>query len=377
MTTNSNEGTTKRMPSDAKINEALNEGKMVFISNNYLFMIYLPKIITNKMIQDMQTKIKDFSKINTNGTIIFKQKGKPDKRANIEEALQYVKTLVKTKEQEENENKDNYQKALLVHLMENDITIYSYFLKVGEYYHSKEGLLEPFELKNPFITEQDKQDLQDEKEDVNSFATRIIKRMRQHIIPEKEISEQKVKDDVQIRLSRRGLSHITLEHINVPQLDTADGFRVAKRPRAKKKDISGYDHQDESKIDGKITKPISEFPLDDGQYINFSEYLNHFKAIYHTPLFQDQNGQTLDFAVVAEAALVYCRTAGAFWYGKEYKELEIKTLADLEKAYTGEKGNFKGKVLTKGLYVKKEVLQTFFDSFKVFKTVTSDIPVQK
>ena len=81
--------------------------------------------------------------------------------------------------------------------------------------------------------------------------------------------------------------------------------------------------------------------------------------------FVDEKGEYLNFYEVINEIMAACRREGALRYGKEYKGSTFDSYEEVESQYTGERGLFKGIELTKGLYVRRDVLIDELNKYRV------------
>ena len=84
--------------------------------------------------------------------------------------------------------------------------------------------------------------------------------------------------------------------------------------------------------------------------------------------FVSESGEYLDFYEVINKIMAACRNEGALRYGREYKDTNIGSYEDLEKQYDGRRGLFKGIELTKGLYVRRDILIEELKKYRVAVT---------
>ena len=167
------------------------------------------------------------------------------------------------------------------------------------------------------------------------------------------------------------MSGIKITYINTDLINKMSGLAVIKEPKTGRLNIYGYEH-DDSNLSGKKVIDDNDKKIESGYYVNLNEYigiLTHgIEEQYgenSNLAFVDEKGEYLNFYEVINEIMAACRREGALRYGKEYKGSTFDSYEEVESQYTGERGLFKGIELTKGLYVRRDVLIDELNKYRV------------
>ena len=167
------------------------------------------------------------------------------------------------------------------------------------------------------------------------------------------------------------MSGIKITYINTDLINQMNGLAVIREPRTGRINIYGYEHEDIN-LAGKKVIENSESKIESGYYVNLSEYVGILAHGTEEQYGEDSNfafvnedGEYLNFYDVINNIMATCRSEGALRYGKEYKDTSFDSYEELEQQYTGNRGIFKGVELTKGLYVRRDILIDELNKYRV------------
>lgn len=167
------------------------------------------------------------------------------------------------------------------------------------------------------------------------------------------------------------MSGIKITYINTDLINQMNGLAVIREPRTGRINIYGYEHEDIN-LAGKKVIENSESNIESGYYVNLSEYVGILAHGIEEQYGEDSNfafvndeGEYLNFYDVINNIMATCRSEGALRYGKEYKDTSFDSYEELEQQYTGNRGVFKGIELTKGLYVRRDILIDELNKYRV------------
>ena len=311
-----------------------------------------------------------------------------------------------------NTSPETYIRALLTYIQENEMSLEDYYrsfaimLRKGDL-----NSLPSFEQYNPFLNEDDLRRLLDEEDEriVDYFAntmTGVIKLNLENMNnlnnnqPQNNLNNTIENDDDKFNFNNlemenknpmpnleddsleldemsylddktNYMSGIKITYINTDIINHMNGLAVIKEPRSGRINIYGYEN-DDINLAGKKVIENSANTIESGYYVNLSEYIG---ILAHG--IEDQYGNNSNFAFVNEQGdylnfydvinniMATCRNEGALRYGKEYKDANIGSYEELENQYTGSKGVFKGIELTKGLYVRRDILIDELNKYRV------------
>ena len=309
-------------------------------------------------------------------------------------------------------NPETYIRSLLAYIQENEMSLEDYYrsfaimLRKGDL-----NSLPSFEQYNPFLNEDDLRRLLDEEDEriVDYFANtmaRVIELNLENMNnlnnnqPQNNLNNTIENDDDKFNFNNLDMrnenpmpnleddsleldemsylddktnymSGIKITYINTDIINHMNGLAVIREPRSGRINIYGYEN-DDINLAGKKVIENSANTIESGYYVNLSEYIG---ILAHG--IEDQYGNNSNFAFVNEQGdylnfydvinniMATCRNEGALRYGKEYKEANIGSYEELENQYTGSKGVFKGIELTKGLYVRRDILIDELNKYRV------------
>lgn len=309
-------------------------------------------------------------------------------------------------------NPETYIRSLLAYIQENEMSLEDYYrsfaimLRKGDL-----NSLPSFEQYNPFLNEDDLRRLLDEEDEriVDYFANtmaRVIELNLENMNnlnnnqPQNNLNNTIENDDDKFNFNNLDMrnenpmpnleddsleldemsylddktnymSGIKITYINTDIINHMNGLAVIREPRSGRINIYGYEN-DDINLAGKKVIENSANTIESGYYVNLSEYIG---ILAHG--IEDQYGNNSNFAFVNEQGdylnfydvinniMATCRNEGALRYGKEYKEANIGSYEELENQYTGSKGMFKGIELTKGLYVRRDILIDELNKYRV------------
>ena len=265
-------------------------------------------------------------------------------------------------------SKEEYIKSVLEFVDEKNISLLEYYRNVGRQHRVKEAdKLPDFELRNPFLDENDIKLLQERKDDkiVEYFARAMFKvvniniarlKHKKHktnpeevvnkpIVPEREPHEVKKphKPTELIEMFKKEKTHeysIT-EEISFDRLDDYDGYVVVRDDE--NINIYTYDKDDKSKLTNRVTYPVKEFNIKNGYYVSLRDFLEELRMKYPQceTSFVTGSGIELDFETVIGSLSEYCLEQGGI-------RLQNK------------EGEF-----ADDLYMNRKDLKTFLSKFKI------------
>ena len=167
------------------------------------------------------------------------------------------------------------------------------------------------------------------------------------------------------------MSGIKITYINTDLINHMNGLAVIREPKSGRINIYGYENEDIN-LSGKKVIEAADSKIESGYYVNLSEYIgilaHGIEDQYGSDsnfAFVDENGEYLNFYDVINNIMATCRLEGALRYGREYKDTSFDSYEELEEQYTGNKGIFKGVELTKGLYVRRDILIDELNKYRV------------
>ena len=309
-------------------------------------------------------------------------------------------------------NPETYIRALLTYIQENEMSLEDYYRSLAIMLRKGDlNSIPSFEQYNPFLNEDDLRRLLDEEDEriVDYFANTMARVIELNLENMNNLNNNQPQNNLNNTLENNDdkfnfnnidmrnenkmpnieddsleldemsylddktnyMSGIKITYINTDIINHMNGLAVIREPRSGRINIYGYEN-DDINLAGKKVIENSANTIESGYYVNLSEYIG---ILAHG--IEDQYGNNSNFAFVNEKGdylnfydvinniMATCRNEGALRYGKEYKEANIGSYEELENQYTGSKGVFKGIELTKGLYVRRDILIDELNKYRV------------
>lgn len=310
--------------------------------------------------------------------------------------------------------KEEYINELLNYVNENHITLDEYYRNLAlSYIHDKEPVIEDFERRNPFLTQEDIDRLtsSNDSQMPNYFAStmsRVIQLNLEEMLNnsekekeesltrddiedvvdgelDKELDEEDIKDVIDDKLDEVEEYKSHIEDMPLDILETLNGFGVIKEDA--QTNIYTYDANDkESLANRRIYQNVD---IKSGYYVNIMQFMSklvdNITDRYEDAIgveFVGEDNQTIEYATLMENIFQEVREAGTIRLGKEYKENPVSTYSELQDRYdeneTKDMGNT---TLLKGYYINKEALMNALRKYKLNVITTemnySEQPVEK
>ena len=309
-------------------------------------------------------------------------------------------------------NPETYIRSLLTYIQENEMSLEDYYRSLAIMLRKGDlNSIPSFEQYNPFLNEDDLRRLLDEEDEriVEYFANTMARVIELNLENMNNLNNNQPQNNLNNTLENNDdkfnfnnidmrnenkmpnleddsleldemsylddktnyMSGIKITYINTDIINHMNGLAVIREPRSGRINIYGYEN-DDINLAGKKVIENSANTIESGYYVNLSEYIG---ILAHG--IEDQYGNNSNFAFVNEQGdylnfydvinniMATCRNEGALRYGKEYKEANIGSYEELENQYTGSKGMFKGIELTKGLYVRRDILIDELNKYRV------------
>ncbi len=286
--------------------------------------------------------------------------------------------------------KTEYIQQLRNYTGEAKISIYDYYLSIANQIRSgKKITLMPFELKNPFTTEDNIKKLlySDDPKIAEYYAdimTKIVSecetKSRKNAIREQitealddSIARADMRSVIDELLEKEPKKVIKMTSIHTENMEDFNGFTVLREGKEGQVHLFYYDGRDKS-LKGEMTMPSSSLRVGTGYYINYEEFMSQMidqlsKKYPNVEEIEFVKGeQVMTLPMVMEEVYVEARKKGILRFGKA---LETQALEHYQEVAANPKGveNYNGNPLQTGVYVPRTVLAELLSQYKVKMTV--------
>ncbi len=269
--------------------------------------------------------------------------------------------------EESNNKKEDYIRELILYTLDNKISVYDYYHKLGEKYRNSQIVdVTEFEKYNPFLTADDILKLIESDDDnIIDFFAESMNRVIMHDFNGEDYEDEFLNNFNDNLNEDENIGQVT--SINLDLLYSADGFVLVNEKKVGTLSVYGYEANNPDEVKGKTTYENVPGYIESGFYINFMEFEENLRNQYNNQelSFITVDGEELEYDIVMDAALELSRQNGAIRLGREFKEKEINSVNDLKDLYTGEQASYKGTILNKGMFVSRDILYDFFSRLQV------------
>ena len=289
--------------------------------------------------------------------------------------------------------KTEYVQKLREYTEKAKISIYDYYLSIANQIRSGEKFsLMPFELSNPFTTEDNIQKLlyaTDPKvaEYYADIMTKAVSecevQSRKNMIREglteamdETISKADMKNIIDGLLDKEPKKAIKMTSIHTENMEELNGFTVLREGKEGQVHLFYYDGKNKS-LRGEMTMPGNSLRVGSGYYINYEEFMsqmidelsNKYPNVEEIEFVKGEQVMTLP--MVMEEVYVEARKRGILRFGKALETQELEHYQEVA-ANPKRVENYNGNPLQTGVYVPRALLADLLSQYKAKLTVIEE-----